>query len=274
VRYIVEEKGNSHPIFTRTVYLADQLIKRDERLIRFLQKENIAPGLPRGLGGISHPVGMKNGYISTLTQEFQDICFGMLHEDPLEVLRSEFLSEDPERGVDPQMMEAMLDSFFKFVSTLEITDRSTVEASAELAPGRRFPDFRSIRKSADNLGVMPLSECLGSLKRKLTFYLSLTGKVQVRPSRPLGSIRRANDRLKLSYCGKDNSLPLTNDEAQISLVGLNKALASKRASLYIPRVEFDNYMSLFDFPSMQIKFAEWRIPAPPSVAHATREGPA
>lgn len=247
LRYIVEDHGQEDARFVRAVRLADLLINQDPRVWKPIQKDNLAVGLPRSLGGILHPIGLQRSYVSSLVPEIRNGVWRYAHLPPLEILRQEFLAEDPERGADPELVAALVSGFFDTIEDYEV---KTLEEVKLMVPeeDRRFS--YKVAQHAKAAGLKSIQECLSEIVRQSTFLALLQGARRSRP-RPMQQVRRAAERIRL----RDGPAELPSEqEAQWNSIDLSKALANARSSIYLPKEAVTSYLSSLDFPSMHVEF--------------------
>jgi len=247
LRYIVEDYGDTDERYVKAIRLADLMISQDPRVIRPIRRDDLAVGLPRSLGGILHPVGLQKRYVASLKPEIQRGIWDFVHKPPLEILRQEFLAEDPERGVDPKTLEILVSGFFELIESYEM---KTLEEVALMVPeeDRRF--HYKVLQAAKAAELKSIQSCLDEIVRNCTFLALLQGQ-RTKRSNPMHQVRRAAERLRTADV--TSGIP-SEAESSWNSTDISKFLQKQRNSIFLPAKAVHDYMSMLDFPSMRVDF--------------------
>lgn len=268
VRYIVEERGDQDPIFQRSIYLSDLLIRKDPRLINLLRKEDLPIGLPRNLGGLSHPVGYQSDYVSRLTERNKKLLFGYLSDDPLTLCRHEFLMSEGQdcRDADPEYLELMLQMFLDMACQrsddghyeILLTSEDILEALPE---ADRTNNWKKVEYCKRNF-LETLPQALGRIRRGLTFKAALSSEEKPPKTNQVRRVRRLLDQLTQRYF--DSQPIMTEEDTPKNIRDVIRKVQAKRNSLFIPMDYTTDYLAGSNLPLLIVRFLTPEVKSPES----------
>lgn len=250
LRYIVEDHGPQDRRFRDAVRLVDLMVKRDPRVWKPIHLDNLAVGLPRSLGGILHPIGLEPGYVASLNGDIQAGIWDYLAQPDLQLLRQEFLSEDSDRGVDPDLLERLVSGFFEHIELYEL---KTYEDIQESLPEEERGFTYKVRQKAKSLEYVSLADSLNEIVRNCTFLAMVQGE-QAKRARPMRQVRNRAEAMRLRG---GRTLP-SREQVQWNSTDISKFLQSKRNNLFIPRTSLKEFFEGMDMPSLMVTFVTIR----------------
>lgn len=246
LRYIVEERPDS-PMLDRAIALADRLIARRRSVYSRVMKHDMPVGLPRCLGGIDHPVGLKKGYVSSLREDYLDTVNRYMDLTCLELIELEYEPEET-RGVDPDILKQYVLSYVKHV--MENPEKCVSRQSLfdELPDGRK--NFRSMNQLAKTRGLSTVYSQIGTIEKRLMFDLLLKGgKLNRTKVRPITAISRRFERTSLKLANHSIGRPRIWELGEIK-----KRVSDRKAETFFPDFELDLWVEGLDLPSMRVSF--------------------
>lgn len=249
LRYVVEESGTEHFLYSRCCEIANLMVQRNSKLATVIRRHDLPAGLPGQLGGISHPAGLAPGYLRTLKPKYIKILNGIRQLSPMEL--TEFMHEPGDtRGVPEDLIAQYVTDFLAYVKDdLGGEMVRQEEILLEMEPWERRHRYK-LKQRVSRKGLLSISASLDNLTRKITFLLSLEGRAERNRSSPIRQLPTTVERLAARFhSASDDPVDLPDD-----LVVYMKSLVDRMNEIYIPRSALDSFLAGLNLPVMTVKF--------------------
>jgi len=258
----VEDRKWGVELFEKVRRLTDQIINKDRRMVQLIKKYDIPVGLPTALGGINHPVGLRDDYFISLSDENKKLVHNILSMDIGDrLIESYGLDEESDAAISGNVegIRQEVRNLIKYIKEHEMVTLRSDFIASEVTKGNLNSKTMNVPNKvafcARKAKMTPIITVIQRLEAGLIYRSQLAGERVVYKVISAHSGVQSNMR-KIRKIPASLKEITKNDWTAKQLFDESRIIEN---SMYITNDELSEYMNMAFLPTLQVQWKNKKV---------------